>query len=107
VVRDDRTEAVIEGIDLDDLARAIAARMDPAALLEPADVGAMLKVCPRQVTDRYAKSPGFPAPVSLPTASGGRSQPRWQRADIVAWIASRKPGARKPGQPGRPRREPE
>lgn len=65
------------------LARAIAARMDPAALLEPADVAAMLEVCKRQVTDRYAKSPGFPAPVLLPTASGGRSQPRWQRADIV------------------------
>jgi predicted DNA-binding transcriptional regulator AlpA len=93
---------VIAPRDLEALARHIAARIDPLALLDAEDVGALLKCCPRQVTERYAKTSGFPKPVPLALEPGARSRPRWQREDIAAWIASRKLAERKPGRPRKP-----
>jgi predicted DNA-binding transcriptional regulator AlpA len=90
-----------EGIDLQALAREIAARMDPLALLDADDVGALLKCCPRQVTERYAKTKDFPKPVRMSVEPGTRSRPRWQRADLAAWIQSRKADEKKPGRPRR------
>lgn len=87
-------------VDVIDLAREIAMRMDPDALLDSADVGAMLKCEPRSVTEEYAKAPGFPKPYRL-TKPTGRSQPRWKRSEIQSWIDSHKNGASKRG--GRPR----
>lgn len=94
----------MDGLDLQALAREIAARMDPLALLDADDVGALLKCCPRQVTERYAKTAGFPKPVPLAVEAGKRARPRWQRRDIAEWIESRKAREKKPG---RPRRTPE
>lgn len=92
---------MISPSDLEALARHIAARIDPLALLDAEDVGALLKCCPRQVTERYAKTKDFPKPVPLAVESGARSRPRWQRRDIAEWIERRKIGDRKTG--GRPR----
>jgi hypothetical protein len=94
---------VIAPRDLEALARHIAARIDPLALLDAADVGALLKCCPRQVTERYAKAKDFPKAVPLSVEASSRSRPRWQRSDIAAWIQLRKDGgAKKPGRPRNP-----
>lgn len=88
--------------DLELLARHIAARLTADALLDAADVGALLKCHPRTVTEGYAKAPDFPSAIRLAGPSGRRSQPRWQRCDILAWIESHK--ERRPKNPGRPRK---
>jgi predicted DNA-binding transcriptional regulator AlpA len=87
-------------MDLVELARELAARMAPDALLDREDVAALLKVGPRTLDEAYRPSPGFPRPIHLSTA-GGRSQPRWQRQDIIEWIEKHK------RRPGRPRKETE
>jgi len=86
--------------DITELARQIAMRMDPDALLDSADVGAMLKCEARYVAEEFSKAPGFPKPYRL-TKRSGRSQPRWKRSEIQAWIESHRNGATKRG--GRPR----
>jgi predicted DNA-binding transcriptional regulator AlpA len=91
----------IPGIDLQQLAREIAMRMDPEALLEAADVGAYLKCSARYVQEEYLKSPGFPKPLRLTGPEGRRGNARWRRRDIVAWVDSHDNGATKRG--GRPR----
>lgn len=87
-------------LDLHDLAREIAMRMDPDALLDSDDVGAMLKCPARAVTEDYARAPGFPKAYRL-TKRTGRSQPRWKRSEVQSWIDSHKNGATRRG--GRPR----
>lgn len=87
-------------IDVTDLAREIAMRMAPDALLDSEDVAAMLKCEPRYVTEEFAKSPGFPKAIRL-TKRAGRSQPRWRRSEVQGWIDSHSNGASKRG--GRPR----
>lgn len=87
-------------IDIVDLAREIAMRMAPDALLDSEDVAAMIKCEPRYVTEEFAKAPGFPKAYRL-TKRSGRSQPRWKRSEIQSWIDSHKDGATKRG--GRPR----
>jgi predicted DNA-binding transcriptional regulator AlpA len=94
---------VAREIDLQVLAREIAARLDPIALLDAEDVGALLKCCSRQVKERYARTKDFPKPVPMGIEPGHRGRPRWQRADIAAWIEGRKMGARKKAV-GRPRK---
>src|SRR5699024_7628103 len=85
-----------------ELARELAARMAPDALLDAADVGALLGCSPRYVTEQYVLAPGFPTAIRLTGAGGRRGKPRWKRSDIMAWI-DRDPGARtKLG--GRPRK---
>ena len=89
-------------IDVEALAREIACRMSPDALLDAEDVAAMLKVTPRYVTEQYAGAPGFPGAIRLTGPDGRRSKPRWQRSDIAQWISSHRNGASKAG--GRPRK---
>ena len=93
--------AALAGVDVQALAREIAVRMAPDALLEASDVGAMLKCSPRYVLEHYVTAPGFPKPLRLTAAGGARSKPRWLRGDLTAWIASHIGGQSKRG--GRPR----
>lgn len=89
-------------IDVVELARQIAMRMDPEALLDRADVGAMLKCQPRYVGEVYAKVEGFPKPYILTTVHG-KSHPLYKRKDIQAFIDQHRPAPTKKGG-GRPRR---
>lgn len=89
------------GIDIVQLARELAARMAPDALLDSSDVGALLKCSARQVTERYALVAGFPAALRLTGMDGAKGQPRYRRSAIMKWIASHENGASKRG--GRPR----
>lgn len=75
-----------EGVDVQALAREIAFRMDPEALLDAKDVSAMLKCEPRYLAAQYAKAPGFPKAARLPTADGKQGHPRWRRREVQAWI---------------------
>lgn len=86
---------MIEFIDIQALAREIAARMDPAALMDAEDVGALMRYSARHVNEVLAKKDWFPRPVDLD------GQRRWRRADIVACIEQRQVKAKK--KPGRPR----
>jgi predicted DNA-binding transcriptional regulator AlpA len=91
-------------IDVQELAREIAARMAPDSLLDASDVAALLKVSPRYVIEQFALSPGFPKAVRLTGPDGRKGQPRWKRIEIMRWVESHKDGATKRG--GRPRKEP-
>lgn len=100
-------EFVAEGavqIDISALAREIAARMAPDALLDSEDVGALLKCSARNVMARYVPAPGFPKAIRL-TTTEGKSQPRWVRSDIVAWVEKHRKGVT--GRGGRPRANPD
>lgn len=77
-------------IDVEHLAREIAARLAPEALLDAADVGAMLRCSARYVTEQYVLVPGFPRAIRLTGPGGRRGQPKWQRSDVTAWIAMHK-----------------
>ena len=92
-------------VDLEELARQIAARLAPDALLEARDVGALLKCTPEYVTEDYARAPGFPKAIRLTGPGGRRSKPRWRRRDITDWIDSHVGGKSKLG--GRPRLNPD
>lgn len=52
------------------------------------EVAQYLKVCPRQVAERYALRPGFPKPVKLPSGTGARAHKRWPRSEILKWVES-------------------
>ena len=88
-------------IDIQALARQIAVRMDPQALMDAEDVAAFLKCSPRYVLEDYAKAPGFPKPLRLTGPEGRRGNARWKREDIQTWVDShvevpqRKPGRRR------------
>ena len=87
--------------DVQSLAREIAARMAPDALLDAEDVAAILKCTAKYVTSQYAITPGFPGAIRLTGPGDRRSKPRWKRSDIMAWIDSHQGGRSKRG--GRPR----
>lgn len=75
---------------IDWLAAAIASHMTrriPIAvdLWSVAEISAYLKVSPRQVVERYACLPGFPAAIRLPTQGRGRGHPRYKAAEIIKW----------------------
>lgn len=74
-----------------ELAREIAARVAPDALLDAADTAALLKCSERYFKDNYATEPSFPKALRLKTSTG-RSHPRWLRADIMQWVASHRTG---------------
>ena len=88
-----------ETIDVEALARAIAGRMAPDALLDADDVGAVLKCSARYVRESLNGTPGFPRAIRLPTNDGSRSHPRWVRADIIEWVERHRAG-RTPGRGG-------
>lgn len=87
--------------EIEDLARQIAARMDPDALLDAEDVAAILKCSPRYVTEQYVLATGFPKAIRLTGPEKRRSQPRWRRSEIMAWVDAHRNGATTRG--GRPR----
>lgn len=93
----------MEGIDIEALAREIAFRMDPDALMDAEDVGAYLKCSARYVQEGYATSPGFPKAIRLTGPKGRRGNARWKRQDIMKWVDSHINGRSKRG--GRPRNE--
>jgi len=88
--------------DVQELAREIAMRMDPEALLDTADVASFIKCEPRYVSEQFARAPGFPKAIHLPGPDGRRGKPRWRRSDILAWVQSCEEG--KKSQGGRPRK---
>lgn len=92
---------MIEGLDIEDLARQIAFRMDPEALMDASDVGVYLKVSARYVQEQYMLAPGFPKPIRLTGPDGRRGNARWRRQDIVRWVDSHTDSRTKRG--GRPR----
>lgn len=73
-------------MDVVALARELAARMAPDALLDADDAGAILGVTGRYLREQLAAAPGFPRAVRLPLAGGGRAHPRWRRSDIMRWV---------------------
>ena len=88
-------------VDVQALAREIAMRMAPDALLEAADVGAMLKCSAEYVTEEFAHAPGFPRAIRLTRPGGRNGKPRWLRSDIVAWVESHRNGQHSRGGPRR------
>lgn len=88
--------------EIEELARQIAVRMAPDALLDAKDVGALLKCTPRYVTEQFVLSPGFPPAIRLTGPEGRRSKPKWKRSDIMEWIDAHTGGRSKRG--GRPRK---
>jgi predicted DNA-binding transcriptional regulator AlpA len=72
--------------------------MAPDALLDSEDIAALLKCSPRYVTECYVASPGFPKAIRL-TIRTGKSQPRWQRSDVIRWIETHKTTTPRGGRP--------
>lgn len=93
----------MEATDIEALARQIAIRMDPEALMDAEDVGAYLKVSSRYVQEQYAVAPGFPKALRLTGPDGRKGNARWRRQDITTWVNSHIDGRSKLG--GRPRKE--
>lgn len=79
-------------VDVQELAREIAARMAPDALLDSNDVGALLGCTGRYVTEQYVLSPSFPKAIRLVGPRGRRGQPRWRRSAIMAWVETQESG---------------
>lgn len=96
------SETLTRPEEIADLARQIAARLDPESLLDAEDVAAILKCSPRYVTEQYAISQGFPKALRLTGPEGRRSKPRWKRSEIMDWINAHTGGRSKRG--GRPRK---
>ncbi|MDN3987205.1 helix-turn-helix transcriptional regulator [Zwartia vadi] len=87
-----------------ELARQIAARMSPEALLSAEDVGAMLGYPARYIRETIALAPGFPIAIRLKLDTDGkRSNPRWRRTDIEKWVTDHLSQRRLRG--GRPRQQ--
>ncbi|OBS07921.1 helix-turn-helix transcriptional regulator [Acidihalobacter prosperus] len=86
-------------VDIQALAAAVAGLIEPRVPLRidlwgPDEVAAYLKVGRRQVAERYAALPGFPAPIRIPpaqtkaaTAQTGKPRGllRWKAVEIIAW----------------------
>lgn len=69
----------------EELARRIhAPQVEP--LLTAADIAAILGVCQRQVSDRYAMMPSFPKAIRLPTPTGKNAERRWKKSEVLEWI---------------------
>src|SRR3546814_10768058 len=64
---------------VEELARQIAARMAPDALLDAEDVAALLKCTSRYVTESYSIAKGFPKALRLTGPGERRSKPRWKQ----------------------------
>lgn len=74
-------------IDVEELARHIAARMAPDALLTAEDVGAILNCSARYVREKFADIPDFPRAVRFKLTDSSLSQPRWKRHEIEKYIS--------------------
>lgn len=73
-------------LDVEALAREIASRLAPDGLLDAADVATLLKCSPRYVVDEVSRFPGFPKAIRLVGPNGRRSNPRWQRREVIKWL---------------------
>ena len=89
-----------QAFDLAQLAREVAARLDPLSLMSLSDIGALTGYTAEYVTSSFVKADGFPAPLRL-KKKGGVSHPRRRRRDILAWIAAHEDV--QPKKKGRPR----
>lgn len=96
---DEMQSSALDRLDIAELARQIAARLAPDTLLDARDVAAMLKCQPRYVTEQMSRAPGFPRAIRIAGPNGRRSNPRWQRSDIMEWIESQKTPPRRVGRP--------
>lgn len=79
----------MQEINVEELARQIAFRMNPDALLTAEDIGAILNCTARYVREKFTAAPKFPKPIYLPLADGKYTNPRWKRSEIDEWIALR------------------
>lgn len=79
-------------MDLNDLAELIVKHINrtPVSvdLWSAKEIADYLKVGPRQVSERYAALPDFPAAIRLP-AESGRGHYRWKASEVIAWAESR------------------
>lgn len=76
----------MQEINVEELARQIAFRMNPDALLTAEDIGAILNCTARYVREKFTAAPRFPKPIHLPLADGKFTNPRWKRSEINEWI---------------------
>lgn len=78
---------VLDGRDIDLLARQvakhIAAMIDPDALWSLEDVGAFLQ-CSKSAASQVTAIPSFPRPGRI-NKQGKFSHPRWRAGDVKAW----------------------
>jgi len=73
-------------INIQELAREIAVRLAPDALLNAEDVAALLKCSTSYVLEQYVHAPGFPPSIRIVGPNGRRGHPRWRRSEIMDWI---------------------
>lgn len=91
--------------EIQELARELAVRMAPDALLDREDVASLLRCTPRYVSDHYSLAPGFPRAIYLASGPDGRrGLPKWRRSAIMEWIEKQADG--KPARGGRQRKMP-
>lgn len=54
-------------------------------LMKAEEIAKILQVAPRQVSEKYAHTPGFPKAKRLPSPNGQGAY-RWDRNDVIRWI---------------------
>jgi hypothetical protein len=92
----ERLEIQVDTLDvIEELAGRIAnhlPRRIPLSvdLWSHAEIALYLKVSARQVAERYAPLPGFPAAYRIPARGPGRGHPRYKASDVIAWAESHK-----------------
>lgn len=86
-------------VDVEALARAISSQLAPDGLLDAAEVASILKCSPRYLAEAVSRSPGFPKAIRFAGPAGRRSNPRWQRREIIEWIEGQKTHAPRVGRP--------
>lgn len=84
-------------MELAEALEALLKRLQPhipvtVDLWDAKTVAAYLKVAPRRVTEYYARLDDFPAPIRLPSATGGHGHPRWKAIDIIRWAEQHQEG---------------
>lgn len=75
--------------DLEDLAKKIAAALNPNALWDVADVAAHLHRSEQHTKQWIVKQSGFPRPLRIPSMKAV-TNPRalWRAKDVIAWAES-------------------
>jgi len=73
-------------INTQELAREIAVRLAPDALLSAEDVAALLRCSPGYVREKFIHAPEFPVAIRLAGPEGKRGHPRWRRSEIMDWV---------------------
>lgn len=62
-------------------------------LLTPDECAEYLRVCKRHFTERIAVLPGFPAPIRIPTLTGGLGNSRYKKDEFISWVENQKVAA--------------